>query len=501
MSRNEIKVLVVEDNPADFRLVSEMLTESVSPFFTIFHANLVDEAIKILRKDKFDIILLDINLPDSRGLEGLEKITLQEQGIPIIVLTGLNDQDVGLQAIQRQASDYLIKGEINRNLLVRSILYSVERREGESRYRSLIEMSPEAIFVNRENKIAFVNQAALQLLGASTMEQIAGKSLFDLFCPDPQHQICEEIQRVLEGLSAPLIEAKILRCDGTTVNVEVVASPFFEKGVRSVQVLVRDITVRKQAGEVLKRDKEMLEGMVKKRSQELMGIQVELERAKRLSDIGTLAATVAHELRNPLAAIGMAAALIKRKAKDTASIEKHLKAIDKKVMESDQIINNLLFYSRLRPPHNEEISIAEILQECIDLAKKQSNKAVVVDMKHDPIKKVLINADPLQMREVFSNLINNAFDAIPNMGGNVEIEMIREQEFIKIFIRDNGEGISKENLDKIFDPFFTTKAKGTGLGLTVCYRILSMHGGSIGFTSEPGKGTTVVVNLPQKTNG
>ena len=113
-----------------------------------------------------------------------------------------------------------------------------------------------------------------------------------------------------------------------------------------------DITERKIAEEVLKRDKDTIEKLVVKRTQELLNVQVELERSKRLSDIGTLAATVAHELRNPLGVIRTAVYNIKRKAKNEA-LESHLSNIQKKVSDSDRIINDLLFYARIRLPQRD----------------------------------------------------------------------------------------------------------------------------------------------------
>ncbi|HCE47007.1 MAG TPA: hypothetical protein DET40_25955 [Lentisphaeria bacterium] len=261
-----------------------------------------------------------------------------------------------------------------------------------------------------------------------------------------------------------------------------------------------DITVRKMAEEVLKRDKETLESIVKERTEKMLEIQLELERAKRLSDIGTLASTVAHELRNPLAAITMSAAIIRRKAKNEI-VEEMLGNIDKMVTESDQIINNLLFYSRLRSPHRENIAIYEILEECVDNLSRQIKRNIHFKRSFEPLKDVMLNADPLQMKEVLHNLLHNAADAVPDECGEVEVLAEDTPESIRIQVRDNGHGIDAQHKEKIFDPFFTTKAKGTGLGLTVCNQVVNMHGGSIGIESELDKGTTMTITLPKKERG
>ncbi|OGS46227.1 MAG: hypothetical protein A2539_03020 [Elusimicrobia bacterium RIFOXYD2_FULL_34_15] len=127
----DINILIVEDNPGDFKLVSDMLKRHINQSFKISSAVLIKDALEILQKEKFDVILLDINLPDSRGLEGLEKITNQSKSYPVIMLTGLDDENFGMEAVKMKASDYLVKGQITENLLIRSIRYAIERKHGE----------------------------------------------------------------------------------------------------------------------------------------------------------------------------------------------------------------------------------------------------------------------------------------------------------------------------------------------------------------------------------
>jgi len=227
----------------------------------------------------------------------------------------------------------------------------------------------------------------------------------------------------------------------------------------------------------------------------------ELDRAKRLSDIGMLAATVAHELRNPLATIGMAASNIKRKAKDPALV-KHLVNIEKKVAESNQIINNLLFYSRLKPPHFQKVSLHDILMEAAIAAARTHPGSAELSLETCGLKGIYLVADPLQLREVANNLLNNAYDAVLPRGGKVTVAGGSDGEFVEFVVRDTGLGVDKEILPKVFDPFFTTKAKGTGLGLSVCRQIADFHGGSIEMNSVQGKGAAVTVRLPigRRTN-
>ncbi|MFA6293169.1 MAG: ATP-binding protein, partial [Victivallales bacterium] len=259
-----------------------------------------------------------------------------------------------------------------------------------------------------------------------------------------------------------------------------------------------DISEIKKAEEILRRDKKTLQKLVKERSEELVEIQVELERSKRLSDIGTLAATVAHELRNPLAGMRLATAYIKKKIGDS-TVGVQLDGIDQMITESSQIIDNLLFYSRLKPPQRKVMDLHSLLEECTDTLKQvRITKNIVLSKYIDSLKELPISADPVQIREVFTNILNNAADAIPDHGGEIEVRSRVYHDLVAIHIKDNGHGIAKEDLKKIFEPFFTTKAKGTGLGLTVCGQIVKMHGGSINISSRKGKGTSVIITLPKE---
>lgn len=239
--------------------------------------------------------------------------------------------------------------------------------------------------------------------------------------------------------------------------------------------------------------------ILQRQTTQLLEAQVELERAKRLSDIGVLAATVAHELRNPLARVGIATHNVRSKAKNP-DIEKHLVNIDRSVAESEQIIDNLLYYSRLKAPHYERVNIFDILEECAEGLNKKGKKEIMLIKKTESINGLLIEADSLQIKEVFDNILNNAYDAVPSEKGQITLIAENEDKFIKVTIEDNGAGISKDILEKIFEPFFTTKSKGTGLGLAVCRQIMDMHGGKIEVESEVNKGTAFTIVLPKQAN-
>jgi len=306
------------------------------------------------------------------------------------------------------------------------------------------------------------------------------------------------MQRVYHAGESASFEVSGNSPSGVTRAVSIIFVPVKDSEGKVVQavVIARDVTRYRIAEEILRRDKEAIEKLVEQRTDELISARVELERSKRLSDVGTLAAIVAHELRNPLASISLASENIRRKAQNPI-LDKHLATIGKKVAESEEIINNLLFYTRIRPPRREEVSVSDILDECVGTLKEQVAKPVSVTKRMDLGKNLRIQADPFQLAEVFRNILNNACDAVPQERGQIEITGEDEGDLVKISIRDNGIGMDEEILRRAFDPFFTTKVKGTGLGLSVCRQMVDLHGGSMQVESEVGKGTVVTVRLPK----
>lgn len=365
-------------------------------------------------------------------------------------------------------------------------------RDSEEKYRMLAETAHDMIFIiGRDDLVVYVNTFAAQALGLKPSD-IIGQPREKFFPSSVEKRQYETIKRVMDtGQSAYAETITQFRDRKLWLGTWLVALRKDDR-INAVLGISRDITEQKHAEEILMRSHEELESEVARRMDELV-------KAKRLSDIGTFAATIAHELRNPLGTINMAASNIRQKAKD-ASIEKHLHTIEKKVAESDQIINNLLFYSRIGPPHKEKVNVYDIIEECIDITNDRGRKASVTK-DYRSLDGVMVDVDPIQMKEVCHNIMNNAYDALPTSGGGIKISGSEEGGLVKISFIDNGMGIKNTDIERIFDPFFTTKTRGTGLGLTVCQQIMKMHDGEIYVKSEPGRGTNVVITIPKGKAG
>jgi len=219
--------------------------------------------------------------------------------------------------------------------------------------------------------------------------------------------------------------------------------------------------------------------------------------SRRLADMGTLAAAVAHELRNPLGV--MRAALYNIRKKNTnIEIEKHINNIEKKVEESTEIIDSLLSYARIKAPVRRAVELGSIVGASVASARRKfAGKKVTVRRNLAPIAKLTIQADPDQLEEVLVNILSNAYEAVAAQSGTISVKARQSGEnAVEISVEDNGCGIEAADLARLFEPFFTRKPKGTGLGLPISHRIVQLHGGSMRIDSAPGSGTRVTVRLP-----
>ncbi|MHB1444956.1 MAG: sensor histidine kinase [Acidimicrobiales bacterium] len=234
--------------------------------------------------------------------------------------------------------------------------------------------------------------------------------------------------------------------------------------------------------------------------QTLRRTQDQLVHSERLAAIGELASAVGHELRNPLAVISNALYLLRRATSDSIEprIVQHLDTADREVSAATLIVSDLLDYSRNREPMMSEVDLTDLIEEALSVAPHPP--AISVDWQA-PSGPVTGPADRDQLRQVFLNLLSNAYDAMPD-GGSLLLSVSRESDGnVRIEVSDNGIGMEDETRSRIFEPFFTTKARGVGLGLAVTNRIVAAHSGRIEVETGPGAGTTFTVHLPGAHNG
>jgi two-component system NtrC family sensor kinase len=242
-----------------------------------------------------------------------------------------------------------------------------------------------------------------------------------------------------------------------------------------------------------------LEQKVEEKTQELERARDQLIQNEKLSAIGKLAAGIAHEINNPLTAILINSHLIKEKLNADSKLSQKLDMVISETQRCAKIVSGLLEFSRQTPPEMKLVSINDIINKTLILFESillANNLKLEISLEENlpPIM-----ADESKIKQVLTNILLNAIDAMPS-GGNLKISshLSTDNKFVEIEIEDSGVGIPKENMDHIFDPFFTTKkSKGTGLGLSISYGIVQQHCGSIEVNSEVNKGTIVKIKLPK----
>jgi PAS domain S-box-containing protein len=348
-----------------------------------------------------------------------------------------------------------------------------------------VELCPDAIFIVREGRIVFGNGACWKLFGAAP-GQLLGRSAFDVIHEGWQPAVRTRLHETLTaGRSTAPREEKVVRCDGSVVDVDLAASPFPDHDGTAVQVVLHDVSERKR-------------------------LEARAARAQRLESVGTLAGGIAHDLNNVLTPILMAAKLL---GKDRPEEQRRelLATVQASAERGAEMVRQLLsFAGGVEGPH-EPLHLKPVIREVQGLLTHTLPKAIRLRVEMPP-ELGLVAGDHTQLAQVLMNLCVNARDAMPH-GGTLTVSaanttVTQEQAklnaearpgpHVLLSVTDTGTGIPPEILDKIFDPFFTTKepGKGTGLGLFRVQGIVRNHGGFLDVYSEPGKGSRFAVYLP-----
>lgn len=281
-------------------------------------------------------------------------------------------------------------------------------------------------------------------------------------------------------------EIRLLRKDGTEVEVENHVSVIDFEGKPASLTFTRDITERKQLEEERMEYSRDLEMRVEQRTRELLD-------AERMAAAGSIAAMVGHDLRGPLQSIKNAAYLLRRSAKPQ---EESLEIIDDSVNRATRMLQEFRDQTREDPLSVTTIDIRDLLGKAVEEIGIPDDIDATVEV--DPGVKAA-SLDVFKIRRVLDNLIRNAVEAMPK-GGEIRVKAFRGDEGLVIEVSDTGEGIPGVVMEGLFKPFHTSKPGGLGLGLAYCKRAVEAHGGSITVESEVGAGTTFMVWLPERAS-
>jgi len=473
-----------------------MVEDSLKASGTLYHIEKVSSGkgcLEKLRKERFDILLLDHSLSDGEGLNWLRHFNELGIGIPTIFVTAKGDPRLAIEAMKEGVFDYINRSAecakafpfaVNRaieghGLMLEKVRLQRELIETKNFLESIVEKAGDAIsVVDLEGIVVYWNEGAEKIYGYKR-EEVLGKNLSLFLYPRDEQSRAEEEKLmgkwmigVRKGEVAPNVEVKRQTKEGKELIISMTISPLkdAEGKIIGASRICKDITHLKKAEE-------------------------RLILAERLSSLGELTAGVAHELRNPLAGIKINTQILSRK-KDLPEMEKKLLSSTQEGIEKIQkIVDDMLHFAKPKASHFEEEEINEVVEESLAILRAKLKKGNITALFERAEELPRLSIDIHQIQQVLINLTLNSIQAMEK-GGTLTIRTFPENEGgVGVELKDTGVGIPKSHLKKIFDPFFTTKSEGTGLGLSISLKILEKHGATIDVISEEGKGSTFTIHF------
>jgi len=526
-----LHILLIENNPSDAELIRELLSEATvdtkSAQIYIEQEETLLEGVRRYSENEgtFDIILLDLGLPDSQGLETFTKLVERASHIPIIVLTGLDDVDLAVETVRRGAQDYLVKGHHDGDILLRAIRYAVERKRAEQTYRAVFEGVNDAIFIlDAETGACLdVNPRASELFGYTADEYrqlFLGERIADTSTKEGARDALANVQRGISHAGQWQVRDKSGRAFWIDVNVTHVVIG----GRPCIVAAARDITELKRAHDELEQivkerthelqeeieEHKVTEGELRATTEDLQELTEELrEKAEELirsnKELEQFAYIASHDLQEPLRTVTSSLGLLENwyKGKLSAEADTFIGYAVDGAKRMQQLIRDLLAYSRVTSRGEAFIPVhcEDVVQHVIDNLKVAIEESgATITLPKQPLPTVM--GDKTQLIQLFQNLISNAIkfrgEEPPHIyiGGAYDASQ-REWQFS---VNDNGMGFDMHYKDKIFTIFqrlhTQEEYEGTGMGLALCKKIVERHDGEIWVESKVGKGSTFYFTIP-----
>lgn len=467
MSENAIHVLLVESDGDEASIVRSHLAGrpvGALPLCEVASANRLAAASHLLARDPFDVIVLDLAVPGTTGLDGFRKLHAQRPDLPVVILTGAQDEALAAEAVAHGAQDYLIKGSLDCCLIKRAIRSAIDRKRLSNQIERLLERDPSAILVvESSGLVRYANPAAGALLGLPR-ESLVGKP----FVHTPAAGSPSRVSLSFRGAPERTFD---MTADEITWN-----------GAGARQITLRDVTdsVRLRAVEA--------------------GL---LHDQRRIEIKNQFLGRISHELRNSLATVKTAVFCLNEEATGalTPRQARLIEMISRNVDRQARIIDNILDLSRLQSGSLKTaprpFALDALVEEtAAEFRAKQKGRRLTVDTGADlpPV-----DGDPDLLVQVLRNLLDNAFRYAR---GQVAIKAkAAGPDELMVVVSDDGPGVPRERLPELFDGGMQASsedgAKGSGLGLAICREIIEGHRGRIWAEPAAPHGTRIVFTLPR----
>jgi PAS domain S-box-containing protein len=513
-----IRILLVEDDNGCAVLVQAILTRVRYGAYKFRRAENLAAALQVVAQGEIDIILLDLGLPDSQGLDTFVRMHAAAAAVPIVVLSGLDDESLATTAVSQGAQDYIVKGSPDGAVLARAIRYALERCRAQQALvaehdllLSVINNIPDQVYVkDTESRFVAVNPVTARFFGAAAPAELVGKSDVDYFPRGLAEQfLAEERALFLDNQPCVNRETVIRDSDGNTRWVLTTKVPLRDGDGQTTGLLGinRDITERKEAEEAIRRANAELEQRVTERTSALREAVVRLEEVDRARV--EFVANVSHELKTPLTALqyGITNLLEGVTGPVSAGVNEYLQMLHATCQRLAGTVEDILDLSRLESKtmrlHRVKLLFDRLIQKGVTALSAQA-QAKRIEMVLSLGRGLgFVEGDAFKTVRALINIIGNAIKYTPD-GGRVEITLHRETAapgVLVVDVTDNGIGIAPQHLGRVSEKYFRVGeyVSGAGLGLSIAKEIVELHGGQLAIRSPPPereRGTRVSISMP-----
>lgn len=494
MKRQPIRLLLVEDEGSYAELIQEVLADSPGSEFSVTHVACLDDALRQLETARFDLVLQDLTLPDAEGLSSYEQVYAASPGTPIIVLTGLDDQNIALQAVREGAQDYLVKGQVDAKMLVRIIHYAIERkaaaqalRESEEFFRLISENVTDLIAVlDTQGRRIYNSPSYRSLLGDPAL--LRGTNSFGEIHPEDRAKVERTFHRTVETGEGHRVEYRMLLKDGTIRYIESQGNAIkdHQGKTRKVVVISRDVTENRNAVIVMHRALEDLS----KSHEELKSTQMQLIQSEKLEAVSTFVAGVAHEVKNPLQTIILGVDYLTNHLGQDETAAMVLADMAAAVHRADGNIRGLLEFSANKQRNIRDEDISHIVGQSLCAIENELKGGSITLIQELAAGLPMLKLDFRIMKHIFINLFMYSIRAMGN-GGTLRVRTYLRQmkENLVVngrtshFLKIGDNVVVAEVEDTARAPAENRPAgsneKDAGLGLIVLKKLVELCGGIV----------------------
>ncbi|MES2800958.1 MAG: ATP-binding protein [Bdellovibrionota bacterium] len=478
------RVLFIDDDEDEFVNIRDIFQEIKTSKYQITWKSSYQEGLKALQANTFDVCLLDYRLGAHTGLDLLKEAQAFDISCPVILLTGLVDRELDLQAMQIGASEYLIKNQLTAPLLERTLRYAMknamdmeELHEQKENFKTLLNSTFEGIFVLNKGIVQEVNYGAAEIFGYNS-EEMLHRPFLDFIRKSDR----SEVEEKLSSTEKFRMESIGIKKDSEEIFVELSHRLVTLKSHSYTLIAVKDLT-------------------------EMKTMESQILQQDRMASLGLLASSLAHEIGTPLGIIRSRAELAVKKASDNLSLKQDMETVVTQIDRITKLVNSLLHIARTNnSDHASTVVLSKVIDDIINLIKHELDRKNITLRTLIP-DDILVKAESGPLGQVLLNLLINSVHAIEEAQHNekeqaheILLEARSDDKNVTILVKDTGCGISEKNMKYLFKPFFTTKdvGQGTGLGLATSYKLIHSWGGKISARSKVSEGTTFEITLHKK---